>query len=120
VTSIPEERDNPGACTLGSNIYIFGGNDVYETETSTTYRFNTQMGEWTTLAPMPRAKAGHSVCVLASLIYIYVVGGILSDSFSEGLTSANCFDPAANSWRALLIALAHPCLWQGMDSASSC
>jgi N-acetylneuraminic acid mutarotase len=68
VTSIPEERDNPGACTLGSNIYIFGGNDDYETETSTTYRFNTQMGEWTTLAPMPRAKAGHSVCVLDSLI----------------------------------------------------
>jgi hypothetical protein len=97
VTPMPEERDNAGACALGSDIYIFGGNDDYETERATTYRFDTQTGEWMILAPMPQAKAGHSVCVLNSLIY--VVGG--SDSHSKGLTSAHCFDPAANSWRTL-------------------
>jgi hypothetical protein len=52
VAPMPAERDNAGACVLGSNIYIFGGrNDAME-KASTTYRFSTETNEWATLASM--------------------------------------------------------------------
>jgi hypothetical protein len=45
VAPMPAERDNAGACVLGSNIYIFGGrNDAME-KTSTTYRFSAETNE---------------------------------------------------------------------------
>jgi hypothetical protein len=55
VAPMPAERDNAGACVLGSNIHIFGGRNDDMGKTSTTYRFSTETNEWATLAPMPNA-----------------------------------------------------------------
>jgi N-acetylneuraminic acid mutarotase len=99
VAIIPEVRDNAGACVLGSDIYIFGGNDENYTATSTTYRFSTATNEWATLAPMPEAKSQHSVSVLNGLICI--LGGLDSDDDDECINSVHRFDPTSNLWSAV-------------------
>jgi hypothetical protein len=98
---MPAGRQEAAACVLGSDIYVFGGQEEEEgEEISSTFRFNTETNEWTTLAPMPEAKHGHGVCTVDGLIY--VVGGRFS-------SSVFCFDPAAASWRSLapILAIRH-------------
>jgi hypothetical protein len=97
VAPMPEERDSAGACVLGSDIYIFGGNAEDGALTSSTYRFNTETNEWATLAPMPEAKSRHSVSVLDGLIYM--MGGI--DEHYNTVSSVHRFDPLANIWSAV-------------------
>jgi N-acetylneuraminic acid mutarotase len=94
VAPMPAERDNAGACVLGNDIYIFGGNADNRMRTSTTYRFNTEMNEWATLSPMPEAIREHSVSVIDGLIY--VMGG--EDSDGNSINSVHRFDPIANLW----------------------
>jgi N-acetylneuraminic acid mutarotase len=94
---MPEERDNAGACVLGSDIYVFGGKNINDTSpTSAAYRFNTETNEWATLAPMPEAKSDHSVSVLDG--FIYVMGGEDKD---DSLRSVLRFDPLANLWSTM-------------------
>jgi hypothetical protein len=97
VAPMPAERDTAGACVVGSDIYIFGGNAGDEVQTSTTYRFSSETNEWTTLTSMPVATSSHSVCVLDGLIY--VLGGVDSDGIIIG--SVHRFDPVANLWSAV-------------------
>jgi hypothetical protein len=96
VLPMPEERDRAttSACVLGSDIYVFGGRSDNYVMTSTAYRFNTETNEWATLAPMPEAKAHHSVSVRDGLIY--VMGG--EDEDDNSLRSVHRFHPAANMW----------------------
>jgi N-acetylneuraminic acid mutarotase len=92
VAPMPEELDSAGACVIGGDIYVFGGNDEEGETTSTTYRFSTESNEWVTLAPMPDTLNEHSVCVLDGLIY--VMGGLDRDNnFGNGFDR---FDPVAN------------------------
>jgi hypothetical protein len=93
VAPMPEERDNAGACVLGSGIYIFGR----KTGNSTTYHFNTETNEWATLAPMPEKTLCHSVAVLDGLMY--VMGGENDDD--ESISTVHHFDPVANLWSAV-------------------
>jgi N-acetylneuraminic acid mutarotase len=97
VASVPAERDNAGACVLGSDIYIFGGKSESGAPTSTTYRFNTETNEWATLAPMSEATSQDSVSVLDGLIY--VMGGL--DSDENFISSIHRFDPLGNLWTAV-------------------
>jgi N-acetylneuraminic acid mutarotase len=97
VAPMPAERDNAGACVLGSNIYIFGGRNDAMGKTSTTYRFSTETNEWATLAPMPNVLSGHCVCVVDGLIY--VLGG--SKSNNNHTSSVHRFDHVANVWSAV-------------------
>jgi hypothetical protein len=99
VVPMPSERDEAGACVLGSDIYIFGGNADNCATTSTTYRFNTETNEWATLAPMPEAKSQPSVSVLDGLIY--VMGGLDSDANTIIYSSVHRFDPVENLWSAV-------------------
>jgi hypothetical protein len=94
VAPMPAERDNAGACVLGCDIYIFGGDDDDDTPTSTTYRFSTETNEWATLAPMPEVNSLHCVSMLDGLIY--VMGGWHIDNNS--MRSVHRFDPVANLW----------------------
>jgi N-acetylneuraminic acid mutarotase len=94
VAPMPEERDNAGACVVGSDIYIFGGKAENGAKNSTTYRFNTETNEWATLAPMSGAMCRHSVCVVGNLIY--VMGGENDDDNS--ISSVHRFDLVANLW----------------------
>jgi N-acetylneuraminic acid mutarotase len=94
VAPMPEERDNAGACVLGSNIHIFGGCNDDIGKTSTTYRFSTETNEWETLAPMPNVLSGHSVCVVDGVVY--VLGG--SESTNNCTSSVHRFDLVANMW----------------------
>jgi N-acetylneuraminic acid mutarotase len=97
VAPVPAERDNAGACVLGSDIYIIGGHNDAMENTSTTYRFSTETNEWMTLAAMPVAKSHHSVTVLDGLIY--VLGG--GDSAGNTINSVHRFNPVANMWSAV-------------------
>jgi hypothetical protein len=97
VAPIPAERDNAGACVLGSDIYIIGGRKDDMQVTSTTYRFSTETNEWATLAPIPEAKSHHSVSAVDGLIY--AIGGEFSMNTST--RSVHRFDPVANLWSAV-------------------
>jgi N-acetylneuraminic acid mutarotase len=94
VAPMPEERDTSGACVVGSDIFVFGGNAEIGARTSSTYRFNTETNKWATLASMPKTLSQHSVSVLDGLIY--VMGGEDEDEIS--LSSVHRFDPVANMW----------------------
>jgi hypothetical protein len=94
VANMPEERDNAAACMLGSDIYVFGGDNGERELTLTTYRFHTETNKWTTLAPVPNTNSMHSVSVLDGLIYL--MGGWNCDGNTK--SSVHRFDPVANSW----------------------
>jgi non-specific serine/threonine protein kinase len=94
---MPAERDNAGACVVGDDVYIFGGNTDDRVTTATTYRYNTETNEWTTLAPLPEAKSHYSVSVVDGLIY--VIGG--GFSMNTSTRSVHRFDPMENLWSAV-------------------
>jgi kelch-like protein 21 len=90
---MPAERDNAGACVLGSDTYIIGGRTDDTEETSTTYRFSTETNEYMTLAPMPKAMSGHGICVMDGLIC--VLGGY-DHCQNNYVSSVHRFDPVTN------------------------
>jgi N-acetylneuraminic acid mutarotase len=94
VAPMTEKRDDAGACVLGGDIYVFGGQNENDVVTSTTYRYKTETNEWATPAPMSEAKSCHAVTVLDGLIY--VIGG--TDEDDKSCTSVHRFDPLANLW----------------------
>jgi hypothetical protein len=77
------------ACAIGSDIYAFGGlgGDQYQ---ASVFKFDTDVNEWHTLAPMPRDCSWHCASVLDGLVY--VVGAGLNNR------QVMCFDPASAVW----------------------
>jgi hypothetical protein len=57
VASIPEPRSYAASCVVGSDIYVLGGKRPGNVCTATTYRYDVDTDAWSTLMPMPGAKA---------------------------------------------------------------
>jgi hypothetical protein len=94
VTPMPEARLAFATCAVGTDIYVFGGEDEDEETVDSVFKYDTVADEWTSLARMPQSCAYHSACALDGLIYIVGVGGIGS---GEGVL---CFDPASGDWES--------------------
>jgi N-acetylneuraminic acid mutarotase len=91
---MPEARIKAAACTVGNAIYVFGGKLRWDDLPSTSvYKFETEVNEWSTLAPMPKACYLRSATLLGGLIYIVGGGG-------NGRTVL-CFDPESLAWSTL-------------------
>jgi N-acetylneuraminic acid mutarotase len=72
VAPMPEERRRVAACAIGSDIYVFGGderNGLYRPRAS-VFKYDTETNEWSTPAPMPLECAFYSVSVLDDLVSI--------------------------------------------------
>ena len=93
---MPEGRDSFGACVVGTDVYVIGGQTDNEETTDTVFRYSTVADEWSTLAPMPEARTGCQACALGDMDMVYVVGG-RAGNWSQ-LSSVCRFDPASGSW----------------------
>jgi N-acetylneuraminic acid mutarotase len=89
---MPEGRTHLPASFIDSNIYVFGGANNRQAQTS-VFKLDTEANEWSTLAPMPHASDGHTASVLDGLVYI-VGAGI---NGCEVLS----FAPSSGAWRTL-------------------
>jgi hypothetical protein len=82
------------ACVVGSDVYVFGGDDYLGNAKTSVFKFNTEINEWsTTSTPMPVASSYRGACALGGLVYI--VGG------GADHRQLLCFDPSAGVWSEL-------------------
>jgi N-acetylneuraminic acid mutarotase len=98
ITPMPETRYDVAACALGSNVFVFGGQDAQRAQAS-VFKYDTEADVWSTLAFMPRPAYGHSASVLNGMVYITGAG----NDHSEVLR----FDPVSEVWGMLALMLAN-------------
>jgi hypothetical protein len=100
VAPMPAVRYGHAACSIGSDIYVFGGADGGDRAEASVFKFDTEANEWSTMALMPHACSWHSASVLSGLVYIVGAGGI---NHGRGVLR---FDPASAVWSTLAPTLA--------------
>jgi hypothetical protein len=88
-----EVASMPVACVVGTDIYVFGGEDEEEDWQGTIFKYNTEGNAWEEIAPMPDTEIGHSVSVIDGLIYIIEAGDESRDVLR--------FEPATGVWSTL-------------------
>jgi hypothetical protein len=88
---MPQARCASIACVVDSDIYVFGGIFARLTHSS-VFKYDTEVNEWSTLAPIPHPCRYHSAQVLDGLVYI--VGA------DDGSTTLR-FDPETDIWSTL-------------------
>jgi hypothetical protein len=93
VAPMPAVRWAFASCVIGSDIFVFGGQDSADTSRRIVFKFDTEVNVWRTLAPMPQASDCHSASVLDGLIYIVGVGAAYGEVFQ--------FDPVSNMYISL-------------------
>lgn len=86
----------------GYSLYYFGGSSVSWTDaTATVFRYNVAMNSWTTVAPMPVARAAQAAVVgLDGLIYVFG-GGASSGNYGSSYASGNIYSPDDDTWGTL-------------------
>jgi len=96
--ALPESRHHAAATADDVAVYITGGASsvVDWTPTDTMWVLRAGADTWQAVAPMPDARLGHRMVVLAGILY--VVGGIgdRASGVAPGTTLA--YDPAADAW----------------------
>jgi hypothetical protein len=87
---MPMARCRFATCSIGSDIYVFGGvSDSYHLEAS-VFKYDTETNEWITLPSMPLACAWISASVLDAQVYIVGAGMNGRDVLR--------FDPVSAAW----------------------
>ena len=72
-----DERIRPLVCSLGANIYVFGGYTDRSKEVTyldSAAKFDTKALKWTTLCPMDCSRSGGQACYFDGNIYLF--GGL--------------------------------------------
>jgi N-acetylneuraminic acid mutarotase len=92
---MPAARIGLAICTIGSDIYIFGGADGHNEPQATVFKYDTEANEWSTLAPMPHGCSWYNASVVGGLVYI--VGFGVSGCDVDLLR----FDPVSGAWSML-------------------
>jgi hypothetical protein len=93
VAPMPAVRCGHAACAIGSDIYVFGGENGDDRDQPSVFKYDTEANEWSTLAPMPHASVLHNASVLGGLVYIVGAGA----SCREVLR----FDSTSDVWSTL-------------------
>jgi hypothetical protein len=94
VAPMPEARYACAACVLGTDIYVFGGNDSLGTEYASVLKYDAIANIWTTLlAPMLSAFCFSGVATLDGQIYVTGIGASGKDVI--------LFDPTSGAWHSL-------------------
>ena len=93
VAPMPEPITSAAACAVGSDIYIFGGNNMVFQDQASVFKYDTVADTWITLAPMPWACSYHSAIAIDCLVYIVGAGDRNSDLLQ--------FDVASGLWSTL-------------------
>ena len=103
---MPEALSLSATVVVGEAIYVFGDVNSQEQPTSSVYRYDVGLSEWSTCAAMDKSVYLHSACVFGGAAY--VVGGS-SDSRPE--SSAARYDPGSDSWSTVATL---PCVMAGL------
>ncbi|KAK1168675.1 hypothetical protein AOXY_G9489 [Acipenser oxyrinchus oxyrinchus] len=80
--------------SLNNNVYVTGGSRGSRTNTwstTQTWKYDSQQGKWTTVAPMLRPRTNHTTAVLNG--EIYAIGGTTLD-----FVEVEHYDPYNDSW----------------------
>jgi N-acetylneuraminic acid mutarotase len=82
------------AVALNGLLYVLGGAELPERESSFVERFDQERGRWELVAPMRRSRSGHATAVLDGKLY--VIGGMGLGKIC--LKSVERYDPDRNVW----------------------
>jgi hypothetical protein len=93
VEHAPQRIVKSAAVAVGTDIYVFGGEDEVGEEQDFVMKYDTVADAWSTLAPMPHTSSFHSACICNGLVYI-VGAGIHGQNFL-------CFKPDSEVWITL-------------------
>lgn len=92
---LPAATDHAAAAASDSQIFVFGG--TFATPSSRAYRFDVTKGSWTSITPLPEARAAGGAAFVAG--YVYLVGGFGADL--KELPAAYRYDPAIDRWERI-------------------
>src|SRR5439155_1324569 len=84
-------------------IYAFGGATAFSSVavTNTVECYSPTLNKWTTVAPMPTARA-LAAAVLGSNGRLFVIGGTTSSSLSTPTNVVESYNPNTNTWSTVL------------------
>jgi N-acetylneuraminic acid mutarotase len=91
-TSEAEPTASAASCTLGSRIFLFGG----ETSNRTTI-YDAALDSWSEGTPPPLERNGHSCVVVGDLFYL--LGGRSTNG--GGFDAVETYDPLTDTWAEL-------------------
>ena len=91
---MPTARAYPGAGVIDGKLYVFGGQDIFNTTLAVLEVFNPENNSWATKTPMPTARFAPGAGVINRKLY--VVGGLANGSNVYG--TLEVYDPIANDW----------------------
>lgn len=86
----------------GHSFYYLGGSTTgWSDSTTTVYKYDVVLNTWTTMAPMPVARAAEAAVVgIDGLIYVFG-GGADGSNFGSGYATGNFYSPANDLWGTL-------------------
>jgi N-acetylneuraminic acid mutarotase len=106
VTSLPSARAAHTAVTVGTSVYVLGGDHVPAT-TASVLKFDSVQEVWSEVEPMPEARMLAAACTVGNDIYVF--GGKSEGEIPE--LSVFKFDTVANEWSSLA-PMPHTCQFQ--------
>ncbi|MCZ6795317.1 MAG: galactose oxidase [Planctomycetota bacterium] len=94
--AIPTARQEVGVAALDAHVYVIGGILENRGPTGIVERFDTETGEWESVAPLPEGTRLHHIGAAAAGRLVFAIGG-LNSSF-RGVPSVFAFNPATGNW----------------------
>jgi len=92
-TAMPTAVTGAAAGTIGTKIYVVGGNNSSGANVTSNQIYNTATGTWTTGAVMPTARAFAASAVVNNILY--VIGG---KAGSSQVSVVEAYNPTTNTW----------------------
>jgi len=93
-TAMPTPVYGAVAGTIGTSVYVVGGNNGSGTVESTTQIYNTSTGAWTTGTSMPTAREYPAAAVVSNTLY--VIGG--KNAGGTQLNVVEAYDATTKTW----------------------
>ena len=93
----PITTSNAGAVTIGSSIYVFGGDSSTTGSAPTTAANKFDGTTWTAIAALPAARAGAAVATDGT--FAYILGGVTTGGVIQ--TTLTRYDPVGNSYTTM-------------------
>jgi len=94
VASMPQGQSRHAAAAIGGKIYVTGGYSQGSSVNS-VYVYHPQADAWKKLACMGITRPYHASAAVGGKLYVF--GGTGEDD-DEGLSTAEVYDPASDSW----------------------
>lgn len=98
LTDLPFARHSAGVTIIGSDVYIFGGQDpiANTVTTDTLFRYNLETNETVQLSSGPPVRTAASLTAVNGKLY--VVGGCATYGKNVAIKDVWCYTPETDSW----------------------